>query len=409
MRIDATREGGAATLRLTGRLDREWAEHLSGTMEDLLRTGVRSLSLDLSDVTYISSAATAVLGHWRQELAVLRGDIRVTALSSIVRDTLAIAGWDAQTEISRRSAPTSRPASTWQLRSAFAAAGEYQTSTSHPEGRLICRLHGAPRVTGEPVIRDTSPVVGLPRDVFGLGVGAIGWNFEDCRDYLGELVAVAGCVAHFPGDGALLPDYFVADRGVANAVLASGLTCEGDFAKLVRFGPQGDAGAIPLSELAAVCLEAVGDDIAGVVIAAETAGLTGARMLRSPAAEGAPPFRFELPGLRDWLSFSPERTHGLTTSLIAGVVARSPEGPLAERLLPLEITERLHGHFHAAVFAYHPLPQRTVELDALVRTVFADHPLRDVLHLLWDDREDGVGESALVRGVGWVAPITQVA
>jgi hypothetical protein len=91
------------------------------------------------------------------------------------------------------------------------------------------------------------------------------------------------------------------------------------------------------------------------------------------------------------------------------VVARSPEGALAERLLPLEITERLYGHFHAAVFAYHPLPQRTVEMGALVRSIFAGHPLRDVLHLLWDDREDGVGESALVRGVGWVAPITQVA
>ena len=91
------------------------------------------------------------------------------------------------------------------------------------------------------------------------------------------------------------------------------------------------------------------------------------------------------------------------------MVARTPEGPLAEHLPPLEITGRLFGHFHAAVFSYHPLPQRTVELGALVADLFADHQLRDVLHLVWDDREDGVGESALVRGVGWVAPITQIA
>jgi hypothetical protein len=70
---------------------------------------------------------------------------------------------------------------------------------------------------------------------------------------------------------------------------------------------------------------------------------------------------------------------------------------------------KLYGHFHAAVFSYRPLPQRTVELGALVRRLFKDHQLRDVLHLVWDDRwEVGVGESALVRGVGWVAPITQV-
>ena len=72
--------------------------------------------------------------------------------------------------------------------------------------------------------------------------------------------------------------------------------------------------------------------------------------------------------------------------------------------------DRLLGHCHAAVFSYHPIPQRTVELDDLVRGLFTNHQLRDVLHLLWDDRAEGaVAESTLVRGVGWIAPITQVA
>jgi hypothetical protein len=113
--------------------------------------------------------------------------------------------------------------------------------------------------------------------------------------------------------------------------------------------------------------------------------------------------------VRDWLSFAPERTYSVTTTLIAGVVARAPEPPLAAHLRPLSAVGRLYGHFHAAVFSYRPLPQRTVELDTLVRGLFHNHQLRDVLHLLWDDRgEDGVGESALLRGVGWVAPIGQI-
>lgn len=410
MRIDAAREGGAAQLRLSGRLDREWAEHLSGTLEDLLQTGVRSLRLDLGDVTYISSAATVVLTRWRRELALLRGDIRLTALSPAVQDTLAIAGWNPDADPGGRSGSISRQQSSWQLGAAFATSGQYQTATSHPDGTLTCRLHGRTRLDDEPVDPDRCVLVDLPHDVFGIGLGAIGWRPGECRERVGELVALAGTVAHFPSDGARLPDYLVGDGGTPRAVLASGFTCQGKFAKLVRFGPEGDAGPIPLSELAAVCLEAAGAcDAAGVVIAAETAGLCGARLLRSPAAAGAPPLRFEIPAIRDWLSFAPEQTHGLTTALIAGVVSRTPKPPLADHLLPLEITERLHGHFHAAVFGYHPLPQRTVELGALVRSAFAEHPLRDVLHLLWDDREDGVGESTLVRGVGWVAPITQVA
>jgi hypothetical protein len=185
------------------------------------------------------------------------------------------------------------------------------------------------------------------------------------------------------------------------------LTCEGSFSKLVRFSTKPEAEAVPLSELATICLEATDGKVAGLVIAGETAGLAGARLQQSPAASGA--LSFEVPAVREWLSFAPERTYSVATALIAGVVARAPEGPLAAYLRPLGGTGKLYGHFHAAVFSYHPLPQRTVELGALVRGLFRDHPLRDVLHLVWDDRgEAGVGESTLVRGVGWVAPITQV-
>ena len=58
MKIEAARDGGSAVLQLEGRLDREWAEHLSDTLEDLLQDGVRSLSIDFSGVTYVSSAVT---------------------------------------------------------------------------------------------------------------------------------------------------------------------------------------------------------------------------------------------------------------------------------------------------------------------------------------------------------------
>src|SRR5204862_1514919 len=126
MRIDATREGGAALLRLDGRLDREWAEHLSNTLDDLLRDGVRSLHLDLSQVTYISSAATRVIARWQQELTMLRGEIRLTSLSPAVLESLPILGWDAGTDSTGRPGPTSLQLSSWQLRSEFGTSGQYQ-------------------------------------------------------------------------------------------------------------------------------------------------------------------------------------------------------------------------------------------------------------------------------------------
>jgi anti-anti-sigma factor len=408
MKIDASREGGAATLRLEGRLDREWAEQLSNTMEDLLRDGVRSLSLDLSNVTYISSAATSVLSRWQQELAVLRGEVQLTSMSPAVRDTLVICGWDSQ------SAPADQPIadlrlSSWQHRADTATSGQYQTSSAVSNGSLECRLQGHPyRLFQHPVSADECTVLSFPAGLFGFGLGAIGNRYADCRERIGELIAVEGCVAYFPTDNARLPDYLVGDGPVPpSALVASGLTCQGTFSKLIRFSTQPDSEAVPLSELAAVCLESVGGRTAGLVIAAETAGLCGARLSRSPTRLSVP--TESGPSAREWLSFAPERIHSLTTALISGVVARSPQPSLAAHLRPLGVTGQLWGHFHAAVFSYHPLPQRTVELGTLVRGLYARYQLRDVLHLLWDDRADaGVAESAMVRGVAWVGPITQI-
>jgi anti-anti-sigma factor len=411
MKIDAIRERGSAVVRLGGRLDREAAEHLSNALEDLLADGVRSLVIDLSTVTYISSAATRVLTRCQQELDGLRGEVKLISLPQPLCETLTIAGWDWRLPSARGSNTTELRQSSWQLRSDFATNGDYQTSTSVPDGTLTCRLHGQPDpLTRAPVGPDDCSLVVFPSGTFGLGLGALAGSYEEGQERLGELIGAAGCVAYFPSDGARMPDYLVGDGPAPpRAVLASGLSCEGEFSKLVRFSTKPEADAVPLSELATICLDAAGSKAAGLVIAAETAGLSGARLRRSPAGLITSALRFEVSSVREWLSFAPERTYSTATALIAGVVARSPENPLKAYLRPLGVGGRLWGHLHAAVFSYHPLPQRTVELGALLRELFKSQQLRDVLHLLWDDRADaGVGESELVRGVGWVSPITHV-
>jgi anti-anti-sigma factor len=409
MRIEAAQTGGAAHLRLEGRLDREGAERLSATLEDLLQEGVRTLRIDFSQVTYASSAVTRVLTRWQQELAVLRGEVQLQALSPAVSELFADAGWrDGVLQTSEARAPVDRR-SYWHARADFAASGQYELSAGAPGGAMTCRAVGDPgRITRDRIGADDCSSVTFPASGFSLGVGAIGSAYDECSERLGELIAVGGCVAYFPSDGARMADYQIGTAGKApSGLFASGLVCEGSYAQLVRFSTRPEAEAVPLSELASVALQAAGGRLAGLVVVGETAGLCGVKLRRSPAEDGSPA-RFEVPGVRDWLSFSPERTHAMSTTIIAGVVSSSARGPWTAHLRPHGPTQRLVGHFHAAVFSYHPLPQRTVGLDDLVRGLFTNQHLLDVLHLLWDDRAEGVvPESALVRGVGWIAPITQ--
>jgi anti-anti-sigma factor len=412
MRISAARDGGSARLELVGRLDREWAEHLSTALQDFVGDGVRSLDIDFTGVTYISSAGAEVLAHWQEELSLLRGDVRLVSITPLVQECLAVAGWDSLVQpdagVGRRSAELRR--SSWHSSQSLTAAGHYEISAASPAGTLTCRVLGdATRLQEASLGPAGCSTVGLPGNTFGLGIGAIGGDYADCHEQFGELVTAAGCVAHFPGQGARRPDYLVgAAARPPQAVLASGLLCEGAFSGLIRFSTRPESEAVPITELATTCLDAAGGQVAGIVIIAETAGLCGARLRRSPAV-GSSPLRFELPGLRDWLSFASERTGAMTTTLIAGVVARRPPGRLAAQLRPMGRMGRLQGHLHAAVFSYCPLPQRTVELADLLRGIFTGHRLLDVLHLVWDDRAEGaVAESSFARGVGWMAPITQV-
>jgi anti-anti-sigma factor len=410
MRIEAARLGGSAHLRLEGRLDREAAERLSDTLEDLLQGGVRSLRLDFSQVTYASSAVTRVLTRWHQELAILRGDVQLSALSPAVRELFADVGWqDGIPSSSGAPAGAVDRRSYWHARADFAASGQYEMAAGVSGGAMACRVMGDPgRIAEGPLEAADCGEIAFPPSGFGLGIGGIGAGYHECRERLGELIAIGGAAAYFPSDGARMPDYLLKPPGSAPAgVLASGLVCEGDYSQLVRFSTRPEAEAVPLSELASVALQAAGGRIAGLVVVGETAGLCGVRLRRSPAEAGSP-LRFEVPDVRDWLSFAPERTHAMTTTIIAGVVSSNSKVPCGSQLRLYGPTERLFGHFHAAVFSYNPLPQRTVGLDDLVRGLLTNQQLLDVLHLLWDDRAAGsVPESALVRGVGWIAPITQ--
>jgi anti-anti-sigma factor len=412
MKIDVAREHGSARLVLEGRLDREWAEHLSYTIESLLHAGVRSVVLDFAGVSYVSSAAAGVLTRWQRELALLRGSVQVTSLAPAMGQALMAAGWEPGTDSGGTGGARARELrqSTWQAAADVAAFGQYELSPCTPAGTLTCHLHGNPdQLTQAPVGPGDCSVVTLPPDSFALGIGAIGDSYEEARERMGELVAAGGCVTYFPTDGARRADYLLGTGGsVPHAVLATGLSCVGGFKKLIRFNPQPEAEAVPLSELAATGLRSAGGGLAGMVIAGETAGLAGAKLRRSPGSDAAP-MRFEAPALREWMSFAHQRTYPKATTLIVGVVARDPEGPIAAQLRPLEDTDGLYGHFHAAVFSYYPLPQRTVELGVLLEGLFAHAELLDVLHLVSDNRgAAGVAESALVRGVAWAGPITQV-
>jgi anti-anti-sigma factor len=423
MRMSSAYDGACVVVRLAGRLDGESAEQLSETLDRLLRDGQRSVLLEMAEVSYLSTPGVQVLQHAYQEFSSVRGELRLRSPSSAVLEALAPTDLPAKlvidpsdkatltrlrTSITMRALDLTRDS--WRSPVTVPLRGSYEVSPRDPDADLTCRVYGrAEGIVRGGVLPADARLVEFPETAFGLGIGALGADAGDCSARFGELVAAAGSVAYLPSEGAQVPDF---DLGLGGrppvAVLGSGLVCEGSFAQLARFSTQPDAEGVPLSELARECLDAVGSDTVGIVMLAETAGLVGAWLRRSPGT-AVPAIGFDVQGVRDWLGTTPQPIHEGTTALVVGIAARSPDPLLAGQLRPLGGQQGLSGHFHAVVFTYRPVPQRTVDLRVLVTKLFGQQRIRGVLHLLSDDRSGaGAGESEFRRGLCWASPIARV-
>jgi anti-anti-sigma factor len=417
MNITTTQEGPTAVVRLAGRLDGEGALQVAETLDRLLREGRRSVVLDMSAVTYLSSPGTIALQQAHQDYASARGELHVTSPSREAADALASADLlpkllltPVDVTAPHSDLPPDATRDDWRIPAALATRGTYEVSTRDPTAELTCRVHGGLDTSVRTWV-DSSDYRSFefPETTFGLGIGALTPEREQAAVRLGEIVAAAGAVAHLPTTGAQVPDFDVGLGGRApKAQLVSGLACEGNFSLLKRFSTPADGEPIPLSELARVALEGVSSETAGVVMVAETTGLVGAWLRRSPGVVLFSMY-LDVQGIREYLGTTPQPAHPGTTALVVGVVSRRPDPLLARHLRPVAPGTDLLGHFHAVAFSYRPVPQRTVVLRTLVTRLFAQQRVRGVLHLFGDDRgAAGAGESGFRRGLCWTAPITGV-
>jgi len=421
VKVTTTYDGPGAVVRIEGRLDAEWAGHLAGALDELLRAGVRSVIVDLSQVSYVSSAGARVVITGAQEFAALRGELLVASPPAVVADALGNAGLedrvlqvvdgkaDGQVFISDAFEARVRPTRDWRAPATPVSRGTYETFAAEPGASLACRLSGDPeRVARGGVKAGDCEMVSFPERVFGLGIGALGDDYEQCGPRMGELLGVGGVVAFQPTDGGRVPDYLTTLRDhVPRALVASGIVCEGSFSHLVRFSALHRGDSVPLSELAGVCLDVVGSGAVGVVMVTETAGLVGATRRVSPASIAAS--SFDVTSLRDWLAFTAEPAHAGATALIVGVIDRTRELPLFSHVRPLDSAGQLLGHLHAAVFSYQPVARRTVPMHRVVGSLFENATLRAVLHLLSDNRSGfSLRESRFARGLVWAGRLDTI-
>ncbi len=402
--MDIIREhsGDLVILRLCGRLDATWCPPVEAALAAAVRAGDHHLMIDMSGVSYMSSAGIRVLLSCHRQLRTIQGRFGVIHASDAVRSVLELSGLQVllASEPTGVRAPadlgteTTSARATWH---AFLLSGTGVRLTAVGD---VTRLRlGAPAENG--------PALRFGPDTTALGIGALGASFADNAPRCGEFLAAAGVAAFQPGDSSSRPDFVVSEGAlVPEGHLVLGLVARGSWKSLIRFDAGADHGTLGATELASTLLRLSGARAAVFVVVAETAGLVGATLRRSPAPEAqSGEDRLAFPGIRDWLSFTGERAFRDATTLLVGVVAH-PGGRLDELLRPLGDPAGPVAHLHAAVFPYRPLRQGRIEIQPTVSGLFDGPPVQAILHLLSDPRGvSGAGESQFVRGAAWLAPV----
>jgi anti-anti-sigma factor len=408
MEINKQPVGELLIVQVTGRLDAYWSDHLSNSLGESVKGGFHHLQLDLARVDYISSAGIRVLIQFYKQLKAIQGSFAVIEPSAAVVDILEMAGLSMLLKAGPIAAPVKKAAEPVRMEMETAI---YYVHEQAPQGAIKLRLTGDPAKFAQASYAAADcQTHKFPDGTFGLGLGAFGSDFTDCKDRFGEFLAVAGAACYLPTDGTNVPDYMVTEEAlVPELKTLYALAGQGQFAKFIRFDAKPEPpGVLTLSEIVNQTMAFSGGDQIGFVMVAEAAGLVGASLKKSAAA-GNQEAPLSFPAVRDWLAYTSERAYQQTLVVVVGVASRNPTPGLAPFVRPICTTSNLSGHFHAAVFPYRPLQRGELDLRTVINGLFTTESVQGLLHLISDEENlNGVGQSEFLRGACWVSPLSEV-
>jgi len=404
MQITQHRDDELLELRLAGRIDATWGEHLSTTIEEAVRAGSHRVALNCSAVDYISSLGIGVIVTQYKLLQSVNGSLLVTKPSKFVREILNTVGLAGILLEGGKGIAPAGPAPVLKETRGGATYELYKQPIAKP---LSCTLIGDPgKLSSSGYGKSDCRNVEFPAGTFGVGLGAFGTGFEDCKERFGEFLALGGCGLALPTSGAdAVPDYVIqTGKLIPQIETLYAITGAGDFSTMVRFDAIADGpGKIGISELVTSLLDLSATPAIAFAALAEATCVIGTSLLKSPALG---PLPRQVPSMRDWLSFTTERVSKKSLALVMGIAGRQLPQEADSFLRPLCPESEIRAHIHAAIFNYQPVQRGELPFAGIVPKVIASSNPNALLHLMADARPfEGVGETDLARGACWMGPI----
>lgn len=383
---------------LEGRLDASWAGHLDDYLNGLVREGSYHLILNMAGVQYLSSAGIRILINQYKKTRKIGGSFVLEDLSEPVSEVLKMVG---MISILTEGTPEIAPREKTESKHLEINGYKFKNETLSNE-RMTVRTTGNPGLAMNSGFTATDNLkIKFTADRYGLGIGAIGQGYEDCKSRYGEFLALGDALVYKPSDGSKVPDYTIKAGKLEPEIQALySLLAEGKFSNHITFEPLVRSPTISPGDLAASFEQTCGLKQFVFLMIAESAGLVGVS-LSAPPVDGKQ--LFEFPGIRENINFTTEPAYSRMLTVSLGFYARDPEEPVKSFLRPVTPGSSAFVHIHTAVFPFQALPKKELSADKLVLHLFESSIVEDVLHLIHDSREiNGLGNSTFKQGVAWI-------
>lgn len=383
---------------LEGRLDANWAGHLDDYLNNLVREGSHRLILNMQGVQYLSSAGIRILIGQFKKIKKIGGLFVLEDLSPSVSEVLEMVGMRS---LLTEGAPKS--VQDEKAESKFTEINGYRF-----ENDILSNGSMSIQLTGDPALALNSGFtsadnrkIKFSADHYGLGIGAIGDSFEDCKSRYGEFLAIGETLVYKPSDGSKIPDYAIKTGKLdpeINALLS--IEAEGRFSNRISFEPDELHTSVSFENLVTglSCIAGYSDFV--FLIIAECDGLVGASLNASPV-EGRK--LFEFPAIRDAVNFTTEPAYARMLTVSLGLYSQNPDEKMKPFLRTIGPESSAFVHTHTAVFPFQALSKNEISAGKLVLHLVETSIVQDVLHLIHDSREiTGIGSSSFKQGVAWV-------
>jgi len=353
-------------------------------------------------VQYLSSAGIRILVNQYKKIKKIGGLFCLADLSAAVAEVLDMVGMS--TMLTEREA---EPIDTGNVVAQFTEVATYRFENEVLSDESMTALF-----IGNPGLSLTSGY--LPADNhkikgavnrYGLGIGAIGDGFADCKDRYGEYLSLGNALVYKPTDGSKIPDYALKSGNLNPEINAlCSLQAEGSFSNKITFDPTGVSTSISMKDIIAGFAKTTGFQRFVFFAIAESEGLIGVS-LTAPPVDGK--LLFEFPGIRDHINFTTEPAYAKMLTLSLGFCYLNPDERLKSYLRPDKPGSDFYVHIHTAIFPFQSLPKKANSAEELILHIFDSSIVQDVMHLVNDSREIvGLGDSSFKQGVAWIGKLS---